>query len=204
LGVSTDQKIHLNTTYGLKETEKKLRITKKGEDGRVIREIDHKPALEGFLQTLSWPYDFIDERLYRKTFFTPFGYWKDDILFPNVIGLFMGKNIHCGFKIDADELSLLSASGRSLLQAVDDNLREHDASQFGFIISCAARLETLGRNIFTVKQKLQDYFGDTPFLLVYVGGEDTYSKEKGKRHINESFNVLTLSPNYQPTSFESS
>jgi len=194
LGVSTKQKINLNTTYGLKPTDKKIKITKKGEDGRVIQEINNKPALEGFLKTLNWPYDFIDERLYRKTFFTPLGYWKDDILFPNVIGLFLGKNIHCGFKIESDELILLSASGKSLIQAVDDNLEEHkNDPHFGFIISCSARLETLGDNIFSVKEKLLDFFGNTPFLLVYAGGEDAYSIKKGKRHVNESFNVLTLS-----------
>lgn len=194
LGVSTNQRINLNITYGLKPTDKKLKITKKGEDSRVIQEINNKPALEGFLKTLNWPHDFIDERLYRKTFFTPLGYWKDDILFPNVIGLFLGNNINVGFKIESDELSLLSASGKSLLQAVDDNLKEHSkATQVGFIISCAARLETLGKNIFKVKEKLSDFFGNTPYLLVYVGGEDTYSQNKGKRHINESFNVLTLS-----------
>lgn len=194
LGVSTNQRIVLNTTYGLTTTDKKLKITKKGEDSRVIQEINNKPALEGFLKTLNWPYNFIDERLYRKTFFTPLGFWKDDILFPNVIGLFLGNNINVGFKIESDELSLLSASGKSLLQAVDDNLKEHNkVTHVGFIISCSARLETLGNNIFKVKEKLSDFFGNTPYLLVYVGGEDTYSQNKGKRHINESFNVLTLS-----------
>lgn len=194
LGVSTNQKISLNTTYGLKKTDTKIKISKKSNDGRTILQINDKPALEGFLQTISWPYDFIDERLYRKTFFTPLGYWKDDILFPNVIGLFLGNDIQCGFKIDTDEMTLLNASGKSLIDAVDDNLKEHDMNNdLGFIISCAARLETLGRNIFEVKERLSDFFGETPFLLVYVGGEDTYNMEKGKRHINESFNVLTLS-----------
>ncbi len=194
LGVSTNQEINLKTTYGLTPTNKKIHITNKGEDDRVIKEIDNAPALDGFLKTLNWPFDFIDERLYRKTFFTPFGFWKDDILFPNVIGLFLGKNIHCGFKIEGNVLNLLSASGKSLLDAVDDNLNEHNKnSNLGLIISCSARLETLGNNIFNVKEKLNDFFGETPFLLLYAGGEDAYSKSNGKRHINESFNVLTLS-----------
>lgn len=195
LGLKTDQEININTTYGLKETGIKMNITKKGGYDRIIHKIDGLPALEGFLKKISWPYDFIDERLYRKTFFIPLGYWKDDILFPNVIGLFLGKDIQCGYKIESNELHLLSASGRSLIGAVDENLEEFKSkqNQLGLIISCAARLETLGANIFSVRKKLLDFFGEVPFLLIYVGGEDAYSINKGKRHVNESFNVVTLS-----------
>jgi len=197
LGLKTDQNIEINTSYGLKETGIKINITKKSGHGRVIHEIDGRPALEGFLKKMSWPYDFIDERLYRKTFFTPFGFWKENLLFPNVIGLILGKDINVGYKIDGDELQLLSASGKSLIGAVDENLEEFKdkQNQLGIIIACAAQLEALGANIFTVREKLVNFFDEVPFLLVYVGGEDTYSTKKGKRHINESFNVLTLSKN---------
>ena len=201
LGLTLDLDVNINTTYGLKETGIKFQITKKGEYGRTIHEIDGLPASEGFLKKINWPYDFIDERLYRKTFFIPLGYWKDKILFPNVIGLFLGEDIQCGYKIETDEICLLSASGKSLIDAVDENLKEFSKkdNQLGLIISCAARLETLGANIFHVREKLLNFFNDIPFLLVYVGGEDAYSMEKGKRHINESFNVVTFSKNL-PTS----
>jgi hypothetical protein len=197
LGLKTDQNIDINTTYGLKKTGIKINITKKSGHGRVIHEIDGRPALEGFLKKMSWPYDFIDERLYRKTFFTPFGFWKENLLFPNVIGLILGKDINVGYKIEGDELQLLSASGKSLIGAVDENLEEFKdkENQLGIIVACAAQLETLGANIFTVREKLVNFFDQVPFLLVYVGGEDTYSTKKGKRHINESFNVLTISKN---------
>ena len=195
LGLTMDLDININTTYGLKDTGIKFHITKKGDYGRTIHEIDGLPASDGFLKKISWPYDFIDERLYRKTMFIPLGYWKDDILFPNVIGLFLGKDIQFGYKIEIDELCLLSASGKSLIGAVDENLEEFKTknNQLGLIVSCAARLETLGANIFYVREKLLNFFGDIPFLLIYAGGEDAYSKEKGKRHINESFNVVTFS-----------
>ncbi len=194
LGVSTKQNIELNTTYGLKETGKKFEITKKSRCGRIIHKIDNMPALYGFLTKISWPLDFIDESLYRKTFFIPLGYNKNGILFPNVIGLFLGKAIQCGFKIESRELSLLSASGKSLIEAVDENFEKHPSNnEFGFIVSCAARLEALGKNIFSVNEKLCGFFKETPFLLIYASGEDTYSKELGKRHINESFNMMTIS-----------
>lgn len=195
LGIKTDLRVKVNTTYGLKETNLKIKVTKKDASSRVIREIDNVPALYGFLRKIGWPEDFIDESLYRKTFFIPFGFEKGNMLFPNVIGLFLGKDIMCGFKIEKDELNLLSASGRSLLTAVDENLDEfkNQDNHLGLIVSCAARLETLGSNIYTTQHKLLNFFGEKPFLLIYAGGEDTYIPNVGQRHINESFNVATLS-----------
>jgi hypothetical protein len=143
LGIKTDQDININTTYGLKETSIKINVTKKGKYGRIIHEIDGIPALDGFLKKISWPYDFIDEKdLYRKTFFIPVGYWKENILFPNVLGLFLGKDILCGYKFEGNELSLLSASGKSLINAVDENLNEFKSmnNNLGIVVSCAARL----------------------------------------------------------------
>jgi hypothetical protein len=203
LGIKTDHDININTTYGLKETGIKINVTKKGKYGRIIHEIDGLPALDGFLKKILWPHDFIDEKdLYRKTFFIPVGYWKENILFPNVLGLFLGKDILCGYKFEGNELSLLSASGKSLINAVDENLNEFKSmnNNLGIVVSCAARLESLGGNIFTVREKLLNFFGKVPFLLIYAGGEDTYSIERGKRHVNESFNVVTLSKR-SPTDF---
>jgi len=195
LGIKTDLKIQVNTTYGLKETDVKLQITKKDRSERIIKEIDNTSALNGFLKKIGWPEDFIDERLYRKTMFIPLGFKKDDMLFPNVIGLFLGKNILVGFKLEKDDLILCSASGKSLLDSVDENLAQfqNQNNHFGLIVSCAARLETLGRNIYVTQEKLLKFFGDKPFLLIYAGGEDTYIPGVGQRHINESFNVATLS-----------
>ncbi len=194
LAINIDYQVDLNTTYGLKRTNIKFKITKKSGQGRIIEEIEGKPAVDVFLERIAWPYDFIDERIYRRTFFTPFGYWKDGILFPNVIGAFLGKSIGCGYKIEEDEIYLLYASGESLLDAVDENLKKFKGKdiKFAIIVSCAARLETLGKNIFTVRDKLIDFFGEKEFLLIYAGGEDSYSRENGKRHLNESFNVAVV------------
>jgi len=194
LGIKTDLHITINTTYGLKTTNIRINITKKKGDERVIQEIDGIPAAEGFLNKMEWPNDFINERLYRKTFFIPFGYEINGILFPNVIGLFLGNDIVCGFKIEKDELYLLSATGKSLVKSVDDNLKKFEDKNnlLAIIISCAARLETLGSNVFHVKEKLSNFFRETPFLLIFAGGEDTYSPNSRQRHVNESFNIASF------------
>ncbi len=193
VGISTDQEINLNTTYGFKETGIKIKITKKRWN--IIHEIDGLPALDAFLKLISWPYDFIDERIYRKTFSIPLGYRKDNILFPNVIGGFLGKDILCGYKIESNELDLLSASGKSLVNAVDENLKEFENknNKIAIIVECGIRLEAIGANIFITRDKLLNFFGETPFILIYTAGEDAYSLKKGKRHVNGSFNVVTIS-----------
>ncbi|MCG2782779.1 MAG: hypothetical protein L6243_04240, partial [Candidatus Altiarchaeales archaeon] len=71
LGLKTNLDIKVNTTYGLKDTNIKMNITKKSGNDRVIHRIDNAPALDSFLKKITWPDDFIDERLYRKTFFIP-------------------------------------------------------------------------------------------------------------------------------------
>jgi len=194
LGIRTDLGIDVNTTYGLEETDINLDITKIGRDKRMIKKINSKPALTGYLDAIGMERDLIDETLHHKTMFTPFGYIKNKILFPNVIGLCIGDNIVVGYQIQDKNLHLYSASGKSLINAVDKNLdyfKDRD-NRLGLVVSCAARLETLGRDINFVRTKLLKFFDKAPFLLIYAGGEDTYIPNVGQRHINESFNLATI------------
>lgn len=197
LGIRTDLGVDVNTTYGLIETDVDLKVTKLGKDKRVIKQINDQSALNGYLNAIGMSRDLIDERLHRRTMFTPLGYKQNGILFPNVIGLCLGENIVVGYQVQDNNLRLYHASGESLVNAVDENLNHFKTkkNQIGMVVSCAARLETLGRNIFLVRDKLLDFFGETPFLLIYAGGEDTYIPGIGQRHINESFNVATFNSN---------
>jgi hypothetical protein len=193
MGLSTDLEVKVNTTYGLKYTPRKLKISKTTNGGRYIQKINNRPAISEFLSAIGWPDDFIDERLYRKSFFTPLACEKNGILFPNVLGVCIGKDIVVGYKIEGDELRLMHASGKSLISAIDDNISSFKKDpKIVFVVSCSARLETLGSKIFLEGEKTAAYFNNVPFLITFAGGEDAYSIEKGKRHVNESFNVVTL------------
>lgn len=198
LGIRTDQCVNVNTTYGLNDSKISLKVTKLGRDKRTIMKINNKSALDEYLKAIGMDIEFIDERLHRRTMFTPLGYWQNNILFPNVIGLCLGKNIVVGFQVQNKDLHLLLASGKSLNNAVDENLEKFRGknNSLGLIVSCAARLETLGKDIYVTREKLLNFFNKTPFLLIYAGGEDTYIPDIGQRHINESFNVATFSMNY--------
>jgi hypothetical protein len=106
----------------------------------------------------------------------------------------LGNDIIFGYKVQSPELHLLRASGKSMISAIDQNLSHFKRnSSLVLIVSCAARLEALGSNIALEGDKTLEYFNNSPFLIVFAGGEDAYSKNTGKRHVNESFNVATLS-----------
>jgi hypothetical protein len=192
LSIASECKLNLNTTYGLDLTSTKLSVIRSA-DKRTIKKINGKPAIQGFLEAIRWPDDFINERLYRRTFFTPWGYTKDGILFPNVLGLCLGKDIVVGYKVENSELNLLHASGRSLIKAVEDNLSQFKNNpSVALIVSCSARLEALGSKIAQEGIKTSQHFPEVPFIIVFAGGEDTYSYQNGKRHVNESFNIATI------------
>ena len=62
--------------------------------------------------------------------------------------------------------------------------------KFGLIISCLARLEALGLGSIKVKKILDNYFKNTPYLLLYMGGENTKFPGENPHHFNETFNIL--------------
>ena len=168
LGIKSDLNILLNTSYGLNKTDRSFKVTQVGGAGKVIEKLNDKPATEEFLNVMKWPKYFLDERIHRKTLFTPLGYIKKNRLFPIVIGAFWGHSILCARNIESDEVSLFFASGKSLIDAIDENTKKFKDKDnlLAFIVSCIARLETLGCNVFIVREKLLDFFGDVPFLLM--------------------------------------
>lgn len=70
LAISTDLSIFANSDYGLIPTNVKFRVSKKIFSNTTISLIDSQPATDKFLQTIGWPVDFLDDRLFRRTFFT--------------------------------------------------------------------------------------------------------------------------------------
>ncbi len=73
--------------------------------------------------------------------------------------------------------------------AIGENLEMLSTKpDFGLIASCTTRLETMGDKIYQARDRVLKYFDDKPFIVFYVGGESTYSPEKGLNYVNMSFN----------------
>jgi hypothetical protein len=47
--------------------------------------------------------------------------------------------------------------------------------------------------MYDVREKVERYMQDQPFIVFYVGGESTYSKETWIKYSNISFNSMIVS-----------
>ncbi len=194
LGIKSDLNSEIITKYGLKKTGMKMHITKKGLRDCVICEIDGKPATKEFLKRINWPEDYLDDRLYTKTFYYPLGYEYNGVLRPQIIGAFLGDNIACGYSIKTDDIEILSASGESLLNAMRNATTEitNYAPKLIIGVACATQLETLGSSIYRAYDKLEDHFKKIPFVVGFYAGEESYSPKTPPKQLYDSFNLSCL------------
>lgn len=191
LGISLDLNSNVCTTLGMQETGKEFTITKMSADKRIVHEIDGKPASKRFLELLNWPEEYFDETIYRRIFYYPLAFKDGEKIVPEVIPLILGDSLLFTYQTKNPHVKILSTSGKGLISAVTENLENQlTVNPFmGLISACAIRLQTLGGNIFKVREILMDYFKDKPFLLFYVGGEMSYSPENGLKYGNDTFNT---------------
>jgi hypothetical protein len=198
LGLKTDLTINVLTTHNMKKSDVEFKITKSSKDGRIIHEINNKPAASEFLNLLNWSKDFLtDENWFSTNFYFPLGFkLKEDnnILGPRVIGPIIGESLTTTIRTKDKDVKILTINGRSLLSTIDENLGSFNVKPcFGLISSCTTRLETIGNQIYTAKDKIQNFFNNSPFIVFYVGGESTYSPENGLNYVNMSFNSAIFS-----------
>ena len=56
-------------------------------------------------------------------------------------------------------------------------------------------LDTFGNNSYTIREKLQEYFGSKPYILFFVAGEGSYSPSRNLTYANMSFNTAIFGNN---------
>ncbi len=110
---------------------------------------------------------------------------------PIVMPVIMKDSIVVPCIIDDGEVSILTVSGKDLINAVKENLQFFDEIQpeFGLFSACMTILQTLGHKTNIIQEELHNYFKDKSFLLFYSAGEGTYSKEKDITYANMSINT---------------
>jgi hypothetical protein len=193
LGIQTPLGLDVLTTHNMRKTGIEFKITKMSKDGRIIHEINNKPAFSELLRLLNWSKDFLTEETWLKTtFYFPLGGQYNDsstCFGPRIIGVVLGESLVTGFRSKDPNASILTIDGRRLLETIDKNLSSYqNKPEFGLIASCTTRLETMGAKISKERDRILQYFNESPFIVFYVGGESTYSLEKGLNYINMSFN----------------
>lgn len=195
LGIKTDLNFQTDTSLGLQRTNTKIKIDKKGLFDCAFSEVNDEAASKELKKVLGWPEDFFDENIYRRTYYYPLCCEKGDLIEPKVIGLIIEDTVVCTSKIDCKELVLYQASGSSLIESVEKTFSDLDKNNdflAAFLVSCTARLETLGANLYDVREKLLDFFEERPFLVTYGAGEGFHKPAVRTNYMNESFNISVL------------
>jgi hypothetical protein len=191
LGVATDLDLGVYTTHGMKPTDVHFTITKLGARNHAICEINNKPAVPEFLRLLKWPEGFLNEETMLHTIlYYPISLRRLGREVPIVSPMILKDSILAPCIIDDGEVSILTVSGKDLIQAVKENLHhfDHIQPEFGLFSTCITILQTLGQRTNLIQEELHNYFKDKSFLLFYSAGEGTYSKERDITYANMSFN----------------
>ena len=201
LGVATDLDLDVRTTHGMKKTDLHFTITKLGARNHVIHEINEKPAVPELLRLLQWPEGFLtEETMIHTILYYPISLQRRGREVPIVMPVIMKDSILVPCIIDDGDVSILTVSGKDLIDAVQKNLHFFDDIQpeFGLFSACMTILQTLGHKTSILHKELCRYFKDKPFLLFYSAGEGTYSPETDITYANMSFNTAIFGQNNTP------
>jgi len=199
LGLKTNSNVFVKSTNNMRKTNIEFEITKTSKDKRIIHEINGKPALGEFLRLLDWPEEVLNEETWlQTTFYFPIGgktiINSDDEDSAHVIGIILGNSLVLTCRLIGSHASILTIDGKGLFNAIDENLNYIDFTpQFGLISSCITRFETLGYNMYDIRERVLTHMRNKPFIVFYVGGESTYSQSTGLKYSNISFNSTVIS-----------
>jgi len=198
LGISTDLKLDVCTTHGMKKTDIKFEITKLSKNKHIIHKINDKYAVPELLRLLDWSDDFLnDKTMYKTILYYPISLKRHGREVPIVMPFILKNSIMIPCMADEGESSILTMSGSSLVDAMSENLEIFNSinPEFGVISSCITILETLGRNIDAVREDMLKYFKEKPFIMFICAGEGTYSPTKNITYANMSFNTAVFGHN---------
>jgi hypothetical protein len=191
LGLKSDRKMNLKYGHGFhKLFDQTLDVTEKSFGGKIIKKINDVDAVNEFIKMIHWSEDMLDERLHEKTFFFPLGFeYPDKTLSPAAIGAILGGGFSFSFKTNSDKLYVLTASGKSIVNAIDACIERDSLLTFG--VSCCANLVTLGDDIYRVQEQIQKYLRN--FLIIFTLGEGVYLPSEGiSKFFNETNIVLSV------------
>jgi hypothetical protein len=195
LGLTTNLDLGVCTTHGMKPTDLHFTITQLDAKNHAISKINNKPAVPELLKLLHWPEGFLTEETMMQTIlYYPISLKRRGREVPIVMPLIMKDSIIVPCIIDDGEVSILTVSGKDIVNAVKENLHFFNETQteFGLFSACMTILQTLGRKTNIIHEELCNYFKDKSFLLFFSAGEGTYSPSKDITYANMSFNTAVF------------
>jgi len=198
LGISTDLDINVCTTHGMKKTNIKFEITRLSRNKHFIHEINNKPAFPELLRLLNWPKGYLKEKtLFNIIPYYPISVERNGKESPVVMPGILKDSIITPCIIDKGEVSILTVSGKNLVNAIKENLNCYNdiKPEFGLFPICMTIMATFGYKTNIFRTEMLNYFKEKPFLAIYCAGEGTYSPIKDMSYANMSFNGAVFGRN---------
>jgi hypothetical protein len=196
IGCNINVPIYLKSKLCVTETDKKFEITGKIHNGRVIRRLDNKSAKDQILSTFGIIEDQfrnLDSFYYRISDYFPFGFEENKKYTSGLAGFF-GNNIFLGHKSRGKKLRLLSVTGKEILNSIDVLFKNSDENDlpFAFMSSSSIFLNILRAKTFHIKEKLDDYLKETPYLMIFDITENVGLPYEPAIARVYSFNVMSI------------
>ena len=182
LGISFDLHVTIDGVTGLKKINKKFSITKMCYDNRIINEINNKPAKYCFLRLLDVPEALFREAeafYYKTTLYFPITFEQNEKRLSGAAGFF-GNNIVLGYKAEGNRATILSATGKEVLNSTDKIFSKISRGLFVLALLSSIRVDLLCNQLFKVKEKADGRFNNNPYIIVFPTCENLKSNEKEK------------------------
>jgi len=195
LGCHLSFPIYLKSLIGMHETDKTFKITGSAYGGRLITSINDKPAKESILDILGITeeqYGDLSGFYYRTANYFPISF-EENSNFTSGIAGFLGNSVALGYKIRGNNVKFLSITGAESLGVIDEAFKnEKNGYNYPFVLmsSSAMVLNSLGSEAYTMKEKLDNYIKDTPYLMICTVNENAKSPGKSGFARVYSFNVM--------------
>jgi len=191
LGLASDLNVDTYTTHGMKTTNIKFKITKLSRDGHIIQKINDQPAVKTLLKLLDWPEGYLNEKtMFHRILYYPISLHRHGREVPVVMPFILKDAIVTPCLVDKSEVSILTVSGKDLINSIEKNINHFDNIQpeFGLFSTCGTILQTLGYKTDLVRKTILEYFKEKPFIMFFCAGEGSYSPINNIHYANMSFN----------------
>lgn len=196
LGVDIDKPFFLKTMIGAHQLDLKFDITSSICNNRVITGIDNKPAKQRFLDILKINEEQFKDLgvfYYKTSNYFPITFEGKEKCTTGVAGFF-GDDIVLGHRARGRKVKLMSITGKEVLDVVDKTFQDAPVGFFPFVFMSMSNIffNMLGEKSFFIKNKLDEYLKNIPYLLVSFATENTGTPMEPAVTRVYSFNTLSV------------
>lgn len=189
LGISGDIIPEFQTITPLITRNKKINISLE-KDKRAVTKINGEKATGELYKILNWNQNNVKEveKFYSQAFYYPFCYHKNDKIHAAMMGLILGDTVYFANRIESNELELFGLTGKKIISDCKNVFEKNNRLSFG--VMCETYVETLGNQIYTIKDIIDNSTKD--YLMLFSGGESIIYEDMVPHHLYESINILNL------------